>query len=242
MKNFQYIKKVKLLPLQCMFTIKKNDIDFNDIINKCKDDNNIKEGKSILSETLDNFINTKKIIIKSNQNDLGTINDKNKLKDILNIISSSRQYGDAFLCDGRGFDFEIYDNKNKLIDTIYVWGDGKRLIPASIHSGCSYYSVSKDTDLRKIIEDETNYAFYNILNFTDDYNGALHLIYNDNKYNYYLRSESTNEILIQFLLNSQVMTLEYALNNSYIEADKGYNDYPDLLIRKSKLRLYKLEN
>ena len=49
---------------------------------------------------------------------------------------------------------------NKLIDIIYVWNDGKRLLPASIN-GC-YYFTSNGVDLRKIIEEETDYIFYSI--------------------------------------------------------------------------------
>ncbi|MEG2028960.1 MAG: hypothetical protein RR050_03660 [Bacilli bacterium] len=91
--------------------------------------------------------------------------EKDKLGEILNVISSSKKYWDAFLCDSNGFNFKIYDSNNKLIDTIYVWEDGKRLIPASIHGSSSYYLVLKDTNLRKIIEDKIDYVFYNILNF-----------------------------------------------------------------------------
>lgn len=210
----------------------ENDVDFKAIANKCVAKNNSKDSKSIPSKTLDKINNTTKIVIKSNQKELGIINDKDKLTEILNAISSSEQYGDTFLCDGHGFDFEMYDSNNKLIDTVYVWGDGKRLIPSSIHSGCSYYSISNDTDLRKIIEEETDYVFYNILDFRDNDKQKQQLIYKDNKYSYYLNSENTNEILIKFMLNNQTMTLKYALNNNYISAEKIHKDYPDILIRK----------
>lgn len=36
------------------------------------------------------------------------------------------------------------------------------------------------------------------------------------------------------MLNNQVIILEYVLNTKYITVDKVYNDYHDLLIRKSK--------
>lgn len=138
-----------------------NDVDFKDIVNKCVTRNNTQESKTIPSKTLDKLSSTTKIVIKSGQKELGIINDKSKLTEILNAISSSRQYGNVCLLDNYAFDFEMYDNNNKLIDTIYVWHDGQRLIPKSM-TGC-YYSISNDTDLRKIIEEETDYTFYNIL-------------------------------------------------------------------------------
>ena len=117
-----------------------NDVDFKDIVNQCIVKDNTNDGKSIPNETLNKINNTTKIVIKSNQKELGTINNKEKLDKILNAISSSKQYGEVCLSDGHAFDFEMYDNDNKLIDTIYVWGDGRRLIPKSMN-GC-YYSIS----------------------------------------------------------------------------------------------------
>lgn len=207
-----------------------NDVDFKEIVNQCIVKNDDKDAKSIPNETLDKINNTTKIVIKSSQKELGTINSKDKLTEILNAISSSKQYGDACLSDGYAFDFEMYDKDNKLIDTIYVWGDGKRLIPKSMN-GC-YYSVSNDTDLRKIIEEETDYIFYNILNYRDNDNQKEQLIYKDDKNSYYLKSDDTNEIAIKFMLNNRIMTLKYALENKYISAEKVASEYPDILIKK----------
>lgn len=211
----------------------ENNVDFQDITNKCVTRNNTKDGKPIPDETLNKINNTTKMIMKSNQKELGTINDKDKLAEILNAILSSKQYGDTFLCDGNAFEFEMYDSNNQLIDTIYVWNDGKRLIPSSIHSGCSYYSMSNNIDLRKIIEEETDYVFYNILDFRDSDNQKLQYIYQDDKYSYYINANNTNEILIQFMINNKTMTLKYALENKYISAEKVANDYSDILIKQS---------
>ena len=210
-----------------------NDVDFKDIFNKCKISSNSNDGKSMPSKTTNKLKDTKKIVIKTNNEELGTISNEDTLNKILNTISSSKQYGDAFLCDGHGFDFEMYDKNSKLIDTIYVWSDGNRLIPASISGeGCSYYSISDNIDLRKIIEDETDYIFYNILDVRDNDNQKLQLFYKNDKNNYYLKSENTNEILIKFMLNNQVMTLKYALENNYISAEKVAIDYPNILIKE----------
>lgn len=207
-----------------------NDVNFKDIVNKCVTKSNTEESKTIPSETLDKLNNTIKVVIKTNQKELGTINDKNKLTEILNAISSSKQYGQVCLSDGHAFDFEMYDNDNKLIDTIYVWGDGRRLIPKSIN-GC-YYSISNDIDLRKIIEEETEYIFYSILDHRDNDNQKEQLIFKDDKNSYYLKSDDTNEISIKFMLNNQTMTLKYALENKYISAKKVASEYPDILIKK----------
>ena len=207
-----------------------NDVDFKDIVNQCIVKDNTNDGKSIPNATLNKINNTTKIVIKSNQKELGTINNKEKLDKILNAISSSKQYGEVCLSDGHAFDFEMYDNDNKLIDTIYVWGDGRRLIPKSMN-GC-YYSISNNIDLRKIIEEETDYIFYGILDYRDNDNQKEQLIYKDDKNSYYLKSNDTNEIAIKFMLNNQIMTLKYALENKYISAEKVASEYPDILIKK----------
>lgn len=210
-----------------------NDVDFENILYKCNTGNNSNVGKSISTKTIGKMNDTRKIVIKSNKKELGTITNKNKLSEILNAVSNGKQYGDDFLCDGHGFDFEMYDNKNKLIDTIYVWRDGKRILPASMsNKGCFYYYISSGADLRKIIEDETDYIFYNILDIRDNDNKKQQLIYEDDKNSYYLKCENTNEILIKFMLNNQVMSLKYALEKEYISAEKVSHEYPQILIKK----------
>ena len=207
-----------------------NDVDFKDIVNQCIVKNDYKDAKSIPNETLNKISNTTKIVIKSSQKELGTISDKNKLTEILNAIKSSKQYGEPCEADNYAFEFEMYDNDNKLIDTIYVWRDGNRLIPKSIN-GC-YYSISNGIDLNKIIEEETEYIFYGILDYRDNNNQKEQLIYKDDKNSYYLKSDDTNEIAIKFMLNNQIMTLKYALENKYISAEKVAKEYPDILIKK----------
>lgn len=207
-----------------------NDVDFKDIVNQCIVKNDYKDAKSIPNETLNKISNTTKIVIKSSQKELGTISDKNKLTEILNAIKSSKQYGEPCEADNYAFEFEMYDNDNKLIDTIYVWHDGNRLIPKSMN-GC-YYSISNGIDLKKIIEEETEYIFYGILDYRDNDNQKEQLIYKDDKNSYYLKSDDTNEIAIKFMLNNQIMTLKYALENKYISAEKVAKEYPDILIKK----------
>ena len=230
-EKFSIYQKGEISSITVYINNQKNDVNFNEIINKCKTVNN-NDGRFIPTKTIDKLNDTKKIIIKYNQNELGTIKDKNILTEIIHAVSQSKQYGNNFLCDSYAFNFEMYDSNNKLIDTIYVWDDGRRLIPASIQGDCSYYSVSNDIDLRKIIEKETNYIFYNILDFRNKDTKKLQWIYKDSKYNYYLNSENDNEILIQFMLNNQIMTLKYAIENKYISAEKVANDYPNILITK----------
>lgn len=209
-----------------------NDVDFEDVVNKCVTKNNTQEGKTISSETLDKLNSTTKIVIKSGQKELGTINDKNKLTEVLNAVSSSKQYGEICLSDNYAFEFEMYDNNNELIDTIYVWSDGRRLLPKSMNS--CYYSNSNEIDLRKIIEEETEYVFYGILDYRDNDNQKQQLIYKDDENSYYLKSDNINEISIKFMLNNQNMTLKYALENKYISAEKVANEYPNILIKEAK--------
>jgi len=208
---------------------KYNDVPLKNIIDQCVVKKEIDEGKVISSEILNKLNNTSKIVIKTGDKELGEIIDNTKIMEILDAITSSKRYGDVCLSDGHAFDFEMYNN-DKLIDTIYIWWDGKRLMPKSVN-GC-YYSISNEIDLRKVIEEETDYIFYNILNFRSDDKQIQQLIYSDGNYDYYLNSDNVNEILIKFMLNNKVMTLKYALENKYISAEKVSLEYPDILIKK----------
>ena len=209
-----------------------NDIDMKELTNKCVTNNNEKQSKSIPSNIIKKLDKTNKIIINTGDKELGVIKDSNKIKEILNAISSANRYGEYCLSDGHGFDFKMYDD-NKLIDTIQVWGDGKRILPESINS--CYYSISNGTDLRKVIEDETNYIFYSILDYSDldeTCATALELIYESNGHKYYLSCIKSDKVMIKFMINNKVMTLKSALENNLISADKVASEYPNVLIRK----------
>lgn len=209
-----------------------NDVDFDDVMRKCRPSDDLNDGQVLLEQSIDKIKNTKKIVIKANNKELGTIRDADQVMEILNALSSGKKYGELFLCDGSAFDFEMYDADNTLMDTISVWGDGKRFLPKSIHDGCSYYSISNGLDLRKIMEEETNYVFYDIIDFREPDEQRLQLIYQDDRYQYFLKSENTHEVFIKFMLTNQVMSLPYALENKYISAETVASDYPDLFIRE----------
>lgn len=206
-----------------------NDIDMEDLTNKCVTNNSDKQSKSIPYNIIKKLDKTNKIIINAGDKELGVIKDSNKIKEILNAISSANRYGEYCLSDGHGFDFEMY-NDNKLIDTIQVWGDGKRILPRSIN-GC-YYFISNGTDLRKIIENETDYIFYSILDYSETCADALELVYENNGHKYYLSCIKSDKVLIKFMINNKVMTLKSALENNLISADKVASEYPDILIKK----------
>lgn len=210
----------------------KNNMDFKNITKKCTDGNKSNDGKTFPSRILNKLDKTSKIVIESGKKELGEITDKTKVTEIINALSSGKQYGNACLSDGHAFEFRLYNNKNKLIETFYVWGDGNRLLPASM-DGC-YYSISNGTDLRKIIEDETDNIFYSILDFRNNFNQEQQLIYSDTKYDYYLNSDNIDEIAIKFSLTNQVMTLKYAIENNYISAERVASEYPDILIKENK--------
>ena len=210
----------------------KNNIDLKSIAKKCVNGNKANDGKSFSSRILNKLNNTSKIVIELGKNKLGEITDETKVTEIIRALSSGKQYGNACLSDGHAFDFKLYNSKNKLIETFYVLGDGNRLLPASMN-GC-YYSISNGTDLRKIIEDETDYIFYNILDFRNSFDQKQQLIYGDTIYDYYLNSDNIDEIAIKFVLNNHVMTLKYALDNNYISAEKIASEYPEILIKKNK--------
>lgn len=211
---------------------KNNDIDMKDLTNKCITNNSEKQSKSIPSNIIKKLDKTNKIIINAGIKELGVIKDSSKIKEILNALSSANRYGEVCLSDGHGFDFKMYDG-NKLIETIQVWGDGKRILPESIN-GC-YYSISNGTDLRKVIEDETDYIFYSILDYSDldeTCATALELIYESNGHKYYLSCIKSDKVMIKFMINNKVMNLKSALENNLISADKVASEYPNVLIRK----------
>ena len=206
-----------------------NDIDMKTLTNKCVTNNGDRKSNSIPSNIIKNLDKTNQIVINSGDKELGVIKDSNKIKEILGAISSANKYGEVCLSDGHGFDFKMY-NGDKLIDTIQVWGDGKRILPESIN-GC-YYSISNGTDLRKIIEDETDYIFYSILDYSETCAAALELVYENNEHKYYLSCIKSDKVMIKFMINNKVMTLKSALENNFISADKVANEYPDVLIKE----------
>lgn len=217
-----------------------NDIDFNKLAKQCKVSNLEKTNiKKIPDETITKLEKTNKVIVKSGDVEQGVITDKDTISDLLKVIKTSEQFeykgtSAAYLCDGYGFNFEMYDDF-KLIDTIYMWNDGKRILPESEEkSGCFYYSVTDNSiDLRKIIEKYTIYEFYGLYDYAGVCASALEKIYEDEKYEYYLNCIKSDEVLVHFDITNLMMTLKYALNNNYINPD-NLMTYDSLIIRKEK--------
>ena len=129
----------------------------------------------------------------------------------------------------------MLDENEKLIDTIYLWGDGKRILPKGLKvEGCGYYSIQDfDIDFRKVIEENTNYIFYGISDYSEESKKHLTPIYEDEKYKYLINWENSDKVLIHFTLNNLYMKLEYALKNNYITIEQ-LKRYDGLLIRKTK--------
>lgn len=90
---------------------------------------------------------TKKIIVKDITEDttIGTINDKKTIKEILKIINSATiPEGNAITLDGHSLEFEMYNNKSELIDTLNVWkGDKERMVLKSDNT-YGYYCIYKE--------------------------------------------------------------------------------------------------
>ena len=206
-----------------------NDIDMKSLTNKCVTNGIRENGKSLPTSTINKIKQTNKVIIKTGEKELAVIKDTEKISEIIEAISSANRYGEACLLDGPGFDFVLYDD-NKMIDTLQVWGDGKRILPKSI-KGC-YYSIANDTDFRKIIERESDYIFYSILDYSEVCAQALELIYESNGNKYYLSCMKSNMVMIKFLINNKVMTLKYALENKLISAEKIASEYPNVLLKE----------
>ena len=193
--------------------------------------------ETIDKTTIENLSKTNKIIIKQNNepnNIMGTITDTNTINEILTTIESSKLTGDVFNCDGFSFNFLMYED-DKLIDTIYIWTNYERLIPKSIHSGCSYYTISSnDNILKNIIEKNSDYIFYTIYDYSENCDTALELIYEDDKNQYYFDCIKSDKVFIEFKTKELKITLKEALNKKYIDISEIINTYPDLLIKKEK--------
>ncbi len=193
---------------------KDNNVNFKDIISKYEKED--RKGKNIKR-----IYDVNKILIKSNNQIIGSISEEDKINYLLNNINSAKQYGSAFLCDGNAFEIEMYNN-DKLKSTFYLWRDGVR-IKYKEEIGCGYYIMN---DIREFIENETDYIFYDLLNYSETENTEL--IYKDNDYSYYTYSD----IFIKFSLSNQVMSLKYAIENNYISINKVSEDYPQVVIKK----------
>jgi len=209
---------------------KLNDIDFEDLKKCITNKVNDKVVKKIDSKTVEKLEKTNKIVMNFSNGTPETIENAKTINEIIDIISSGKQYGDAALCDGHSLELLMYNDDN-LIDTIYVWRGGSRLIPKSIHSGCSYYTVS-DSNLIEIIERETNYISYNLFSLTDSCE-ENEKIYSDEKYNYYLNCKERGNMLIKFNTKNLKMNLKYALDNNYISIE-NLSAYNDLIIKEEK--------
>lgn len=199
------------------------DVDFKELENHC-----FKQEEDIITEKISsNILNqlnkTTRVVIKSDDKEIGTIKSKDSIKTILNALSDSDTsigMDVAYLCVRHTFDFEMY-NDNDLIDTIEVWQDGLKVLPKNADkSGCFYYNINDDDlNLRNVIEKETDYLFYNINTISNDKKSdkvTKRLIAKDNTSKYYYEIAKNEDLYITFLNNSKTMSLEYALKNNYI--------------------------
>ena len=213
------------------------------IITGCEINNNLdnENNNKTLSETIDNdiinkLLSTNKIIIKMNGSNkiLGTITNTDTINEVLDIIKNAKMNSDIFNCDGYGFNFQMFDN-NKLIDTIHIWTNYERLIPSSISQGCSYYAVtSSENSIKKIIEENSDYLFYTIYDYSEGCDSAEELIYEDKQYKYYFNCIKSDKVFIEFTTSNNKITLKETLNKNYITPDELLEIYPHILIKKKK--------
>ncbi len=224
MKSFD-LYFAKSFPIYQQFTIKNgiyvfvksDELDIKNLEEKCIPHSEI-SGKSLDKETLKKLKNTKKIIIKEGEKQIGTITNENAINSLLNEISNSKQYGDVFLCDGNRFQFEMYEENLELIDILYVWGDGKRFMPKSLQGGCAYYNTPVQVNWKNFIESETDYLFFNLIDYSDgcDSDENLEKIYEDDEMIYFLHCPRSDRVLVNLELSNLTMSLKFALNHGYL--------------------------
>lgn len=208
-----------------------NDID-EELINSCYvNPYEIKKVKKISNKVINKLKNTTKIKFEYGDKE---ITDKAVIDKLVNAIENSTQtfykgIDSAYLCDGPA-EMLMY-NGDKLIDIIYIYGDGRRLIPKSLSRGCEYFNTKED--IRKIIENGTDIVYHGYTDYAETCDSALELIYEDNNYKYYFGCIKSDYVLISFTLNHKVMKLKYALNNNYIKPDELIT-YNNLIIKEKK--------
>lgn len=209
---------------------KDDNIDIDEIMDSCKSNNDAELiVEKVPQASIKKLSDTDKIIINSGKNSIGNIKSKDSIKKVIDAISNSKAsvgINTAFLCDGHGFEFEMYDGKKNL-DTIYVWRDGRRLMLESLDSGgCKNFLIDdRELDLKKIIEDETDYIFYNVLSFetSSQEEEKKRVVAEDDKYKYYFVAKKDEKFYIHLTINHKVMELQYALDNGYIDSNNLSN-------------------
>ena len=209
-----------------------NDID-EELINSCYiNPYEVDKVKKIPKKVVNKLKNTTKIKFEYSDKE---ITDKNVIDKLINAVENSTQtyykgVDHAYLCDGPAKLF-MYDNNGKLIDTLHVYGDGKRLIPESISKGCEYYNTKED--INKILEEGTNSINHGYVDYSEVCASALEIIYEDEDYKYYFSCIKSDYVLIHFSTSNKVMKLKYALNNNYIKPDQLVT-YNNLIIKEKK--------
>lgn len=125
----------------------------NDDPNSDKQKENLK-GTVLDSKVIESMKKTTKVVIKGYDNKsssaepelitIKTITDKGTVDEIVEIISRLVvPEGEGFNCDGNAYYLEMYNNKNDLIDTIYVWNNDQGMaIPKSMLEGCNKMKLS----------------------------------------------------------------------------------------------------
>lgn len=204
--------------------------------NYCKNNNDYQEfSKNINEDIINKISHTNKIIIKqkSKNNILGTITNKDTINEIIDITKNAYNNDNISLCDGYGFELKMFQD-NKLLETIYFWHNSERILPSSISNGCLYYHVNPNTSIKKIIENNSNYKFYTIFDYSETCDNKKELIYEDTNYKYYLKCAKNNQIFIEFQTTNKKTTLKEALDKKEISIDEILNSYSDLLIKNKK--------
>ncbi len=196
----------------------------------------IPKTKVVPSSFLSPLQKTKKIVIRGSE-EIGSITNEDVIQRVLQLVSSGGTSGNTYLCDGHSFEFAFVDENLKELDTITVWSDGRRFdFENHPSSGCFYYTISSDDDFLSIIEDETDYVFHNIFNYSsekDICDGEFQPIYEDENYLYSLSCLQDDSVYVWFFKENRVMKLSYALQNHFIQPDQ-LHDYNHLLVKMEK--------
>ena len=189
------------------------------------------EYPSINEDIIKKLLRTDKIVTKTNTGSTIVITNEQVISEILSIFSKS--YGDldgAFTCEGASTYLEMYDSKDKLIDTVDIWISGS-IMPRSMTNGCAKYSLTKEDSkaLNIIIEEQKGTKFFTIYDYTEVCADAIQVIYEDDKYSYYFGCIKSHNVYIEFLTTDVKVTVKEALDNGLITIDELLGQFPDLL-------------
>lgn len=201
----------------------------------CSSNDGESKSKSLDASLIEKLSKTEKIEIKRTalQGDrvLGEIDKEEVVEEILEMIKNSKlPEADACTCEGPGLYFDMEDGDGNVLETLGVFPSG-RISLKDMEGCCSYFLGSNTRPLYQIIEDETEFRFFSLLNVSGCDDGGR-LIYDDGRYKYYTVCSKDKNIQVEFTYRKKRLFLEDALKEKILDVDQLLEEYDTLFYMK----------